>query len=216
MKVNELSIKKNFDKANENDIELENLFAGTKWKMLGVGQESVTAEHPEKKYVLKVFDSNSKYTEFVKFSEQNAGNPHVPVFNRYVKKIPGTPFSYVRMEKLTGIEQGPLLRNYFQDLVYLISYARSKNVTISYALESAVEHFLLIKYQVDKKMISNFENINEIFKRIRKTPSPAWKSISEKLIDFAISIRLLDLDLHHMNFMLRGTTLVFLDPFFEF
>lgn len=84
-------------------IKLSNLFKERGWTVLGRGSQAAVAQHPHKPYVLKIYPTHSLYSQFVDLAQRFSQNPHFPKFSRDQRKIPGTRFSYVRMEKLLPV-----------------------------------------------------------------------------------------------------------------
>jgi len=56
------------------------VLASRGWEILGSGFEGSVAQHPSKPYVLKIFDSDSLYKEFIAFCRARPNNPHLPRF----------------------------------------------------------------------------------------------------------------------------------------
>ena len=56
------------------------VLASRGWEVLGSGYEGSVAQHPNKPYVLKLFESDSLYKEFIAFCRARSGNPHLPRF----------------------------------------------------------------------------------------------------------------------------------------
>jgi hypothetical protein len=145
MKIQELELTKNLKRsiyADGND--LAQILSEYGWRVIGYGVEGAVAEHPKKSYVLKLFPTKSKYVEFVEFVQEHQSNPHLPKFSRYVRKVPGTKFSYVRMEKLNHITLIKLIRRYMPELCALEIIGKHKKLVsiLGYILRTDVSREL--------------------------------------------------------------------------
>ena len=197
--INELQITK----------DLKNRFASPKeilakygWNVLGYGADGAVAENPNEKYVLKLFSTDSKYTDFVKYIAQpHQNNPHLPKISKAIKQIPGTAFSYIGMEKLQKISSKELVGKFFPEMCVLKIDAERYNMSF------AMSYDFTFSDQYRQVKLHG----NDIWNKIRK-PDDAWFSLSEMLYSFARKEKL-NIDLHDDNFMLRGNTLVIIDPY---
>ena len=212
MQINEISISQDIKTLLISDIE--KLIAKYNWHFLGSGHEAAVAEHPNKTYVLKIFKAESFYNYFVRLAQHYQNNPHFPKFYSKVKTIPGAShWHFIRMEKLEPITDELLLSEYQPELFYLC--------------ESAKKALLpggLMMYNKELKAIAGKEyNFDynplqkpqpEIWEYVSQ-PWEKWKQAADAVTKQAARLKLLNLDLHEANFMRRGETLVFLDPYVE-
>lgn len=184
------------------------------WQLLGTGKEAFVAEHPKESYVLRIWVKGSRYEHFVEFCRHNQHNTHVPKFSRYVRPIPGTPYVYVRMEKLLPVSLNRLTQNYMPELLYLHLLAKKYNVRalVDHVFD-AVADFIYAE-GIDIESISDIMgDLWDIWQRIGP-PDPSWKQVSQNLISYATHYGLTSWDLHDANFMTRDGNLVITDPFF--
>ena len=205
MKISEISLSKEFSR-NSRLYDLERLFIKYNWHFLGRGIDASVAEHPHKKYVLKVFQTKSKYRDFVNLARAHENNPHFPKFYGGIKTIPGREeYNFIRMEKLTSIVG--LYTLFLSEMLYL--YTKSEyygvGLDISYELKDGVYDRYKISYDVD---LTN----DEIWDTVPK-PSGAWMQATDLICAIANQDRKILLDIHHDNFMTRNGVLVYLDPF---
>ena len=181
------------------------------WKVLGWGVEGAVAEHPTKPYVLKLYSKTSKYSRFVEFVQANQSSPYLPRFGRYVRKLPGSRLSYVRMEKLNPVSEDELLTTYLPQMAVLSWLGIQRGI-------EGVGHRLSfdVDMQVDKKGLSLGDpstNLDTIQTRLGKV-SPEWVRVCGALLNHAGEIGIQGgLDLHAGNFMKRGGVLVIIDPY---
>ena len=176
------------------------------WKVLGWGFEGVVAEHPNKPYVLKLFTSQSKYAKFVNLVQRHP-NPHFPKFSKYIRPIKGTIWSYVRMEKLTPVQEADLRTKFFSEMCYMYLSAKEKHMTIS-------QEIVLLLNRVWGT--TSLEEVDEEdFIKEAKGADIQWIDAIEFIMDEAkYRLGLNHIDLHEENLMLRNETLVILDPFY--
>ena len=199
MNLNELKFTKDLE-SSEHPEDLEYSLKKYGWHVLGTGSDAIVAEHPNKKYVLKIFANDSYYSNFVNFVKNNQNNPHLPKFSRWVRKIPGTYYNYVRMEKLQEIPFIKFENNSFlNELTYLYRRGQMYNIcTLAGMLDDDVKKSNLRLDEIKDKVDNE------------------WKTICNALVKYSYSINMKNLDLHESNFMLRDTnTLVIIDPFSE-
>lgn len=113
MNLRELDISRKLRKITyATDDRIAQILDDHGWRILGKGMEAMVAEKPGSPYVLKLFEHDSEYTLFVNYCGQHVGNPFLPRFSRYVRPVPGTKFSYVRMEKLHAISPEQIVTTY--------------------------------------------------------------------------------------------------------
>lgn len=203
MKLDELQITKD---TKVWGTRPQSILAQYGWTVLGAGFEGAVAEHPQKKYVLKLFNADSKYIDFInKIVKPNHGNPHLPRMDRFVRSIPGAPyFRYVRMEKLNPIPNDTVLvDDFLPEMIMssIICKRFGKWFGISHVVNNKLRDFGT-KYD-DPKV---WEIIN------KKPPSMSWIKTFLQIIKLSKTDRI-EIDMHSGNFMIRGDTLVITDPF---
>jgi len=179
------------------------------WKVLGTGMEGAVAEHPSKPYVLKLFVSKSAYVTFVQYVQAHQSNPHLPRFNRYVRKVPGTRFSYVRMEKLKNVDEDRVIETHPGEVLALYVIARVQG----HWVDPSTTRQLL--GHLGLSALPRFDQLEEVCRE--KNIQPPDREWLQAVSDLAETSRSQDLgwDLHLNNVMLRGNTLVITDPFFN-
>jgi hypothetical protein len=214
MKINELEISNQLKDPKFDITDMKGLFSQHGWEFLGSGVEASVAKHPNKQYVLKVFNTNSHYRLFVKFCEQHKGNLHVPKFNRYVKEIPNTPYSYVRMEELEAISY---IRydEFLSELCVMVHYLQNSRIKFNnWPLVKLFYSFSRLPYKIDdlknKKILMKL-----LTTKFDHVPDNSWFTICSDLMKDAKSNGIKYIDLHDDNFMKRGNTLVITDPYYE-
>lgn len=214
MKLSELTLSKDLQHAssawNHVDI-LQGILARNGWHMLGKGAEAAVAEHPRKSYVLKIFTSSSKYVKFVQFVQNHSQNPHLPKFSRYVKQVPGTNFSYVRMEKLSGISKDEIARKY---VPYLITLAQAGDETRTHILNWNLESKMHEALEAQGWNSQDPVNYDHMYELVGGAPPQDWQDIVHEMATYAKEMGIDSWDLHAANFLLRGETLVIADPFY--
>lgn len=174
------------------------------WNILGTGFEATVAEKPGVPYVLKVFPKQSKYAQFVQFCQTNVGNPHLPRFSRYVRPVPHTKWSYVRMEKLKRVTEAQLLSSYAEYLCAVDQVFKSEDRTPVF-WNHAMSRWGLDELPEEK----GYADVAECAAHAPLT----WRQVIEDLVKLMQSEGIQQFDLHSENMMLRGSTLVVTDPF---
>lgn len=207
MNINEISLTKNI-KDLKTPMAILSQYG---WEVLGTGINAAVAQHPNKPYVLKLFESDLGYLKFIQFIESNKGNKHLPVINKTVKKIPGTRLSFVRMERLTPIREEDLWTRYFSDMAYLGLLAVKNDLLIAYSTVNNLSRKLNAK-NINTNILRKVK-FDDVWTAFNSRPSASWMDISEKLVDFADGNSIAMLDIHSQNFMLRNQTLIITDPF---
>ncbi len=184
------------------------------WHILGTGAEAVVAEHPQKAYVLKIFDTDSRYEAFVEFVKYHATNPHLPKFSRYVKKVPGTEFSYVRMEKLQPITPERLAHEHGAYIAYMIilSDVVHMNLVGDDVAEALKNRLAQLGHTVADLKRKNTQKL--VFEKLGGWPPESWQDVVSELTEYSEEVDTGRWDLHADNFLVRGNTLVIADPFY--
>ena len=198
------------DENQETGYSLEDILKKHGWKTLGKGYEAAVAYNPQKDYVLKIYPSNSRYTKFVDFVKKNQNNQHLPKFGKYTKRIPGTNFSYITMEKLSKVTEDTLSNQFFSEIMSVYIISKRHNIgALAGNLKTIVEQFLEPLPEID---FNDNDSLNEIWRLVDK-PDNEWNQIVEDVITLGTQMNLKNIDLGDENFMRRGNTLVILDPF---
>lgn len=202
--LNELELTKVLQRARySSSSAVIALLSSHGWQLLGTGFEALVAQKPGMDYVLKLFESSSKYTLFVDYCQQQQGNPYLPKFGKYTRAIPGTRFSYVRMERLEPIVENQLLSEY---PAYLCAIHR-----IFQDIEAPMYwNHALTPRQLD--LLPSTHKFRNLDTCARAAPAQ-WTKTIQQLIDIMKQNDLQQFDLHSANMMLRGSTLVITDPF---
>jgi hypothetical protein len=180
------------------------------WTLVGRGTEAVVVKHPQKPYVLRIFSTDTSYVDFVKLVQQNQQNPHFPKFSRYVRPIPGTEMSYVRMEILAPVTQIQLMQHHLPELAYL--YIESTKLGLEFHEMFAPTVGVYLR-QLSRGSIFDHTIQNELWDKIGQ-PSTTWKQAVDLLLELYNQGTHWPskLDLHSDNFMQRAQTLVIADP----
>jgi len=187
------------------------------WHLLGEGKDATVAEHPKRSYVLKIWARGSLYEKFVPFVEKHQHNPHLPKFSRYIKKVPGTKYLYVRMEKLHPVTNTELLSKYLPEITYLYLAGLKLNLksNLEWMLEYKIEEYLLslnITRNVEDFKDPNLET--QLWNRIGAPPQ-SWTTVCDQFIAHTVNLGIQRLDIHDDNVMHRNNTLVITDPYYR-
>ena len=174
------------------------------WNILGTGYEATVAEKPGAPYVLKIFPQVSKYVQFVQFCQQHADSEHLPRFSRYVRPVPHTRFSYVRMEKLKPVREAALLSTYAEYLCAVDQVFRSEDRT------PVFWNHAMSRWDLDE--LPEKQGYTDVAACAQQAP-PEWSKLIEQLVKLMQAEHIKQFDLHSENMMLRGGTLVITDPF---
>lgn len=219
MKIHELRLSTDLKKADHDEmggIGLKKVLSAHGWKLLGYGEYGAAAEHPNKSYVLKIFEANNEYAKFVEFAQEHQDNPHFPKFSRGVRIVPGTKFSYVRMERLHPIDLPTIRDKYILEICLLWKYAKQKDITpFPYGIRIEIENKTTsLGFTLDELSNDSDNKIEDmLMDKFSKAGIDTWISALHDLLNESKRIGINFLDLHDANFMLRSETLVILDPF---
>lgn len=242
MLINEIhQLKTDFDTL----VTPEAVLAKYGWKLLGTGTEAAVAEHPTKDYVLKVFLSKSNFKQFVKFVVDHKGNPHLPIFisgseandmlpiqeNRrmtipgIMSNIPGTRYSFIRIERLDKISERNLMKNYAPEMLYVYLEGLKLGLPgVREEMYTAMRQKIMIWNQLQGKpkaaidafirtLVVDTDQRTQLWEKLGRSPDAAWVSVVQELFPFTKTMNRRGLDLDANNVMLRGNTLVIIDPF---
>ena len=173
--------------------------------------KAVVAIARNKKYVLKIFSENSAYILFVEYAKKHEHNQHVPIFYQDINRVPGTEFLYVRTEKLSKVTNDMLITDYSSEMMALyLKELTSKIFTIDKDIQEPIDKILTTQ-------IPGFDEHNPdedlVWQHMRK-PDDDWLQLVDDLIDICHRVGHNKLDLKVDNFMLRGKTLVVIDPLY--
>ncbi len=191
---------------------------------MGSGAEASVGQHPTKPYVVKVFPASSAYMLFLDFVKQHPDNPHLPKFSRYSRVIPHTKgsMSYVRMEKLRPISSNNLYAGYMPEITYAWVIAEKYKIRLNRIFHHTVTNRLKNAFYIDTDTLvqeiqsGSIDEFHDLWNHISGYPSLEWTSIIDDLFLFWHQNQSqIDMDLHDGNFMLRGRTLVIIDPFYK-
>ena len=219
MNLNELQLTKDLVAA-ENPLpdegfrpghQVKTVFGKYGWNLLGYGVEGAVAEHPTKNQVLKLFIKDSPYKAFVNIVRDNP-NPHFPKFSKYVRDIPGPKFSYVLMEKLQPVANADYLIDNYIGEMYVMELESEKYDVVglggtfgSYVIDVIYDVIIDHKDNPYSSLVWTKLQTHE--------PDNAWFKVCKMLSHYAQMHGWKKLDLHPKNYMLRGDTLVVIDPF---
>jgi hypothetical protein len=218
MRLHELQLTKDLIAAKEPvpgegfqpGAQVKDVFTKHNWPLLGHGLEGAVGQHPTKDMVAKIFVKDSLYKEFVNIVKDNP-NPHFPKFLKYVRDIPNTIFSYILMEKLEATNPDFLVDNYIPELYVLDTESES---FLGKGIQGKFGAYVLdYIYDVQEEHRDNPYN-PRVWNELGQKPDDAWFKACKMISHVAKLIGLRHLDLGNpKNFMLRGNTLVIIDPF---
>lgn len=219
MKIHEIKIStdlKKIDQDRTGGLGLKKVLSSHGWKLLGYGVYGAAAEHPNKSYVLKIFVSDNEYVKFVEFAQQHQDNPDFPKFGRGIRNIPGTKFSYVRMERLHPIDLPTITDKYILEICLLWKYATQKDITpfpmlVQIEIENKATSLGFTLDELSNDSDNKIEDI--LMDKFARAGIDTWILALHELLNESERIGIDFLDLHDENFMIRGETLVILDPF---
>lgn len=208
MKLKELELSKNIKNPvyGPNDI-----LKKSGWKVLGDGMSGAVAENPNKNYVLKLFRNDPNYEVFLNVMANNQSNPHVPKISREVRKVPGSEYFYVRMEKLKKVTVPELFGHFAPEICYITVLAHQYDIPMAESTENNVWG-ILDRHKVDFDVLRNVD-ITEMFKKLGRFPDKSWYDIVDIVLKNVDVTESSYLDIHDENFMKRGSTLVITDPY---
>lgn len=199
-------------KVNPNWIQVFDHYG---WELLGTGREGYVALNPQKGYAFKIWPSSSTYTDFVNFARANK-NTHFPRFYREPKRIPGTGFYYIAMEKLEPLQHNELLLGHFPEMLWLTLELLKRNVWSEQAgeildlLQVVFPGLVTLRDLLPTDRYFKPDLAQAVWQRV-KEPSDNWKDAVHDL-DQWVKTKGYHYDLFEFNYMLRGNTLVIVDP----
>lgn len=190
-------------KEDVTDPQLKDKLTSLGWRILGTGAEAMVAAHPSKPYVLKLFPTSSAYVHFVNYCRKNPNNPYLPRFSRHTRRIPGTEFSYVRMEQLSHFPKTGMvdLNPQLWCTLYRMFAIRKDNIHWN-----AGPH---IPRMDDLPQRHGYASLDQC---ADAAPS-LWHTTINDLLNVMAQHGLDSFDLHSDNVMSRGSQLVITDPF---
>ena len=198
MNLHELEIKQRLQDTGTR--QLQAVLAQYGWHPLGYGAEATVALHPERKYVLKLFPRDSLYMHFLQMVKQDPTNPHFPKFSREVRDVPGTKYSYVRMERLNRVMEYDLVNDFPQLLCLLDKFYNSfhKWPPTWVRMNVSWDPIWGSSGAIDCNNLDITAQERAVFHLLTdKTRQLGWDRV----------------DMHASNFMARGNTWVLTDPF---
>ena len=198
MRIDELNLPK-YKESAANILKK----AGYKRLTKNVGIETAYAlvfYKPGQKSVLKLFDNDDyAYLAFVEMARKHQDNPHFPKFSKGVVDIPGSSYYAVKTE---------LLQEIHADVTLVLRFIKA-HLTRN---PPAYAKLVLSQKIHDRDALT--EAINEFMVGYAE-----WAKSNPKLVE---ACEILDqtfgdangirFDLHHENIMMRGDTMVFIDP----
>jgi hypothetical protein len=208
MNLNEIELTKHF----RTIFIPRKILKAAGWEVLGSGVDAAVARHPNREYVLKLFPSDNPYIHFVEYAQQHKENPPVPRFSRYVRSVPGTDWSYVRMEELT-----PIGKNTIDSVKILIKQFPSESLFIRFTELKQRKFLSSYLEKWDNKLTTSlidgikFGKISyqELCKKLDiQEADSEWQKLIVDLVNSDWGM----MDLHPGNIMLRDKTLVVTDP----
>lgn len=213
MNLHELEITKD---VRQPEVNWKTVFEKHGWKVLGQGIEATVGRKPGSPYVLKVYPQTSAYNSFLKFCAQHPSE-HLPKFSRSARNIPGTnpPMMYVRMEPLVDLTQNMLFAMYMPEIAYAWLEAEKQGLELNWGFHRLVLERLVKAFKIDvQNLLVDPETQKTLWREVGE-PGEDWKRVVPALIAWMRKFPKHELDLHSGNFMVRGRTLVIVDPFYE-
>ena len=173
------------------------------YKKIGGALYGAVFHKPGESSVLKLFDTNDiAYIAFVEVCREHQSNPHFPRFSKSTLRIKDTEYSAIRTELL---KQGDtsLLRKlslYFKVLSQL------SNETDAVIEDDLLHYFVRVHHL--PLSVAN-QGVKDYSKWVKKADSlyKAFNIIINELSDPRFRF-----DLHKQNMMMRGDTVVIIDP----
>lgn len=161
------------------------------FELLGSGMHATVWHNLKHPYVVKIFENDSNYEEFIKLAISNP-SPFFPKFYKKIVSIPNTTFKAIRIERLEPIRSS-LLEKYQSMIAYLI-------YNFDYKMNS-----------IDREELLEFADIPEdqIYDLSLDVPADQ-KKVCDLLAQIVSPPS--KLDLHMGNLMHRNQQLVFVDP----
>ena len=218
MRLNELQLTKDIKAAEfpqpgkiTPGARVKDILAKYGWEVKGYGVEGAVAVHPKTDAILKLFIYDSKYKHFVSLAK-NHPNIHFPVFYKDIKDIPGTKFSYIMMENLNKISTEQLMKDFLPEMCVI--YLNRVKHKIEYLFSYEISHY--VKQAIGVSLKSSMVNKPDIlWNKFGRKPDEQWFDAVDEIFKTASKIGLEDVDLYVSgnNIMLRGKTLVIIDPF---
>ena len=211
MRINELTLSKDITSLPHTE-----LFKKYGWREIRTGAESTVAQHPDKDYVLKIYNADSKYNLFVKFVRHNQDNLHLPKFSIDIKQLPGdTNFNYVRMEMLQHLPDViKPLEPYIAEIYYFMLEAIKHNIRPGNWVIAMGSQLRSLGFKNQGDYTTDPKIIKLAWKIINHKPDASWMNMIDNFIADTKSHGISKLDLQSSNFMLRGNVLVLTDPYF--
>lgn len=215
MLIKEITLKHDLTALTDVD-SVASAFEKYGWRWAGSGSQAAVGVHPKKNYVIKVFEAHSLYLEFVKLANQHSDNPHFAKFLSKVKTVPGNPnWRFVRMEKLDQLSDNGF-EKFHKEFLYLL-YA-----TYKYHLQNSVgdwarEIIVNLAHRPASIPLIKNNQFNWDIWNTTPLPSQSWQQACELVVSTAKKLDLKQIDFGSEvgdNFMLRNSTLVFIDPYF--
>lgn len=209
MKIQELEITK---LARDHAEPWYEVFTHYGWEILGTGREAYVALNPHKNYVIKIWRQPSAYNKYVDFVKKHP-NPHFPRFFREPRRIPGTNFYYIALEKLEPLKDN-LLNAFLPEMIYLGLTFYNHRIYFQQRREVNQKLAKIFPDRSDIRLDSLVGNQNLQEKTWAKIghPPDTWKKAVQQIVEFANNWHL-DFDLPDFNFMRWHDTLVITDPF---
>lgn len=169
-------------------------------RVLGLGSFATVFWHPSWNFVYKIYEEDSGFAQYVEYCMENNDNPHLLRVLRPPRKVhafhlrkkeTSTTLWAVKLELLTDLTKPAM------------------QVVNSGRLWNAVQDYVDDAEQFDYNNISSGrDDLNQIFTQYDMIG--LVKTLAD-LSDY-VGIHPEDFDLHHRNLMMRGETIVILDP----
>lgn len=177
-------------------------------KVVGSGSFGTVFWHPSWNFVYKIFEEDSGYMQFVEFAMKNSYNPHLPKILRAPRQIHAFHMRHHQTSpKLWAVK--------IEKLDEVVGEARAflNDGRVWFATRRFVADQLEPVDDVSMRghPVDSSQHLEDVFNKFQQFD---LRGIVTTLADLAdeSDISPYDFDLHDRNFMLRGNTIVIIDP----
>lgn len=194
----------------DRQYEVESRLSDAGYTHIGSGASANVYTKPDIDYVIKIFDS--KDTGYLRFLDliQKVENVHFPVIRGKPMLINSNTYG-VKLEKLTPF----VYEGYYRSLLTYINYFVNE---IVYDYKSTNANYLYSKENTLRLTPEKINHMNILYDNMAEK----WKKFEQQFPELSTAIKLIvkyvlipldgRADLHNYNVMMRGKTLVIIDP----
>jgi len=184
----------------KNQKQVEKYMNNLGYRKIGEGGRALVFAKKGKPYVVKVYQNDKCYEEFLKFARKNQNNPFYPRFYDKVYVLPGGRWKAIKMEKLSPASVNDLKNN-----LSLIACLAVENAKQNGDWESDTglsDSLMLLGY---------FSTDLSELREIAADATELERKTAKQMISLINKLDCLN-DLYISNFMMRGPQLVITDP----